>query len=421
MQDGERVDKIINLIKENDIHLKYFCEMRVDHINKNPDLIKGLAEIGMEWIAIGIESPNQKRLQKLKKGITISGVEKAIKILKYNKINIVGYLMIGDPDETMEQVKEYPVYATRVGVDKIMLAIQTPHPGSQLFKDMKEDGTLISYEWEKYDIGHSVAKLKHMTNHECEVLMDWCWGKYYSPEWAFSREKSLKEAFFRYLAFVWIGYPGFFIHARSKENVEENLKAYISAMRGYYDLSKYKFTDVKYLDDLRGCDFQLTFRFNDGENISLLASIDKNSKLTIEIFNGKRKDVFLNFTLKSTDFIDILKSLPMQAISLVHWAGFNFNNLKANIQVFKTFSSMVVKAVRLDTINYKKLPKFLDVIVRFFPKKLYELIREEISNFNNNERNRAYQGNLMKNLANSAKNLVYKLILFPFTVLVPVG
>ena len=420
MQDGERVAKIIELIKENDIVFKYFCEMRVDHINKNPDLIKGLAEIGMEWIAIGIESPNQERLRKLKKGITTFGVEKAIKILKDNKINIVGYLMIGDPDETMEQVKEYPVYATRVGVDKIMLAIQTPHPGSQLFKDMKKEGALISYEWEKYDIGHSVAKLKHMTNQECEVLMDWCWGKYYNPIWAFSREKSLKEAFYRYLAFAWIGYPGFFIHARSKEDIEKNLKAYISAMRGYYDLSKYEYSDAEYLDDLRGCDFQLTFRFNDGENISLLFSIDKNSKLMIEIFDGKRKDIFLNFTLNSKDFIDIIKSLPLQTTSLVHWAGFNFNNLKANIQVFKTFSSMLVKAVRFDMINYKKLPEFLVVLARFFPKKLYELIREGILNFNNNERNRAYQGNLKKNLPNSVKNLLYKLIFFPFTVLVPV-
>ena len=81
---------------------------------------------------------------------------------------------------------------------------------------------------------------------------------------------------------------------------------------------------------------------------------------------------------------------------------------------------MLVKAVRFDMINYKKLPEFLVVMVKFFPKKLYELIKEEILNFNNNERNRAYQGNLMKNLPNSVKNLLFKLTFFPFTVLVPV-
>ncbi|HMF30583.1 MAG TPA: radical SAM protein, partial [Candidatus Lokiarchaeia archaeon] len=178
MQDGERVRKIIELVKSNDIHFKYFCEMRVDHITRYPDLIKGLAEIGMEWIAIGIESPNQERLKRLKKGITTTAVEKAVRILQENHIKIVGYLMIGDPEETAEQMKEYPVYAHQLGINKTLIAIQTPHPGSQFFADMEAQGGITSYDWEKYDIGHSVAKLQHMTNRECEELMDWCWGRF---------------------------------------------------------------------------------------------------------------------------------------------------------------------------------------------------------------------------------------------------
>lgn len=420
MQDSERVSKIIDLIEECNIYFNYFCEMRVDHIVKNPDLIKRLSGIGMEWIAIGIESPNQERLKKLKKGITNYAVEKAIEILKENHIKIVGYLMIGDPDETMEQVKEYPVYATKLGVDKIMLAIQTPHPGSLLFKEMEKEGSITSFQWEKYDIGHSVAKLKHMTNNECEVLMDWCWGKYYSPEWAFSREKTIKGSFYRYLAFAWIGYPGFFIHARSCETVEENLRAYISAMQGYYDLSKFEYVDTDSFEDLRNCDFQLTFHFNNGEDISLLASIDNNINLVIEIFKGKRKGVFLDFTLKSSDFINILRSLPLQIISLVHWGGFNFNNLKANFFVFKTFLSMLVKAIRLNTINYSEFRKYLAISTKFLPKKFYEQIHEEIQNYNDNKNNRNFEDNEMKILTNSVKNVIYKVLMFPFTAVVPV-
>ncbi|MHA1625352.1 MAG: B12-binding domain-containing radical SAM protein [Promethearchaeota archaeon] len=420
MQDSERVSKIIDLIEEYNIYFNYFCEMRVDHITKSPDLIKRLAEIGMEWIAIGIESPNQDRLKKLKKGITTYAVEKAIEILKQNKIKVVGYLMIGDPEETMEQVKEYPVYATRLGIDKIMLAIQTPHPGSLLFKEMTKEGTITSYQWEKYDIGHSVAKLEHMTNEECEVLMDWCWGKYYSPEWAFSRERTIKGAFYQYLAFVWIGYPGYLIHARSSETVEDNLRAYISAMQGYYDLSKFELTDTEYLGDLRGFDFQLTFQFNNGDDISLLVSIDNRKKLVIEIFNGKRSDVFLDFTIKSSDFINILRSLPLQIISLVHWGGFNFSNLKANVHIFKTFLSILIKAIRLNTINYSELSKFLVAFTKFLPKTFYEQIREEIQIFNNKKKSKLYEDNEMKVLTNSVRYVLYKIMMFPFTALVPV-
>ena len=420
IQDGERVAKIIDSIKKNDINFNYFCEMRIDHIVKHPDLIKGLAEIGMEWIAIGIESPNQERLKKLKKGITTSDIGRAIKILKDNNIKIVGYMMIGDPDETKEQMKEYPVYATNIGVDKIMLAIQTPHPGSQFFNEMEQEGGITSYEWEKYDIGHSVAKLNHMTNRECEILMDWCWGKYYSPEWAFSRHDSLKDAFYNYLAFVWIGYPGFFIHARSEDNVEENLKAYISAMRGYYDMSKHEYIDADYLNILKGCVFQVTFEFSDGDEVSLLFSIDNTSKLVIEIFDGKKTDVFLDFTIKSVDFIDIIKSLPLQTTSLVHWGGYNFDNLKANVKAFNTFSSLVARSVRIRTFNYKNLMRYLVVGIKFLPKKLYELIREEISIFNHEKGVGANYNNLMTNVINMGKRVMYKIFMFPFTAVVPV-
>ncbi len=413
MQDPERVAKIIDLVKQKNIQFKYFCEMRVDHIMKYPDLIEGLSQIGMEWIAIGIESPNDERLKKLKKGITTNTIEKAVKILKVNNIKIIGYLMIGDPEETREQMMRYPDYATEIGIDKIMLAIQTPHPGSQLFADLEKKGEITSYDWEKYDIGHSVAKLKHMTNSECELLMDWCWGKYYTPLWAFSQKESLKEAIYLYLSFVWIGYPGFFIHARQGENIEQNLKAYISAMKGYYDLGDYYFKDAKYLEVLRGCDLQVTFQFSDGENISLLFTISNQKKLTVELFNGKHADVFLSYSITAEDYINIIKSLSMQTCTLVYWGGYNFGNIKANVKVFRAFSLMVMKALHFNTINYKKMSKYLVLGTKFIPNKIYESIIEEASVFNK-------KGTLINKISTLGKNLIYKTIFFPFITVVPV-
>jgi hypothetical protein len=392
--------------------------MRVDHITKNPELIKGLAEIGMEWIAIGIESPNQDTLKKLMKGITLSTVESAIEILKENHIKIIGYLMIGDPSETKAQMMEYPKFATNMGIDKILLAIQTPHPGTALYKSLEEENGIASYDWEKYDIGHSVSKLKDMTNTECEVLMDWGWGKFYNPEWAFSQEKSIKDALYLYLSFVWVGYPGFFIHARPRESVEENLKAYISGMQGYYDLSKYSFSDDDYLDIFKDWDFQFTFHFSDGQDISIMTSISADAKLSVDVFEGKRDGATIDFTLNSIDYIELLRNLPTQLISLNHWAGYNFDNIKPNIKIFRVFTSAFVKALRINTINYRKLPKIFAMGSRYLPKKFRELIKEEIS-LKNNFSLRNFRG-FSNGIFTTVKNLTYKLLMLPFTVLVPV-
>ncbi|MHA1689958.1 MAG: B12-binding domain-containing radical SAM protein [Promethearchaeota archaeon] len=414
MQDPNRVAKIIELIEQKNICLKYFCEMRVDSIVKYPHLIEGLGRVGMKWIAIGIESPNDERLKRLKKGITSRTVEKAVQILKKNNIKIIGYLMIGDPEETEQNVKRYPVYATELGIDKMMLAIQTPHPGSQLFEDLEREGAITSYEWEKYDIGHSVARLNHMTNEQCELLMDWCWGKYYKPLWSFSQKKTIKEALYLYISYVWFGYPSFFIHARQKENVEENLKAYISAMRGYYDVSSFSFEDAEYLDVFRGCDFQITFKFSDGDKISLLFTITDDKKFIIEIFNGRRSNVFLNYVISTKDYIDIIKSLSLQTLTLVQWGGYNFGNMKANMRVFWVFSQMVLKAMHLDTFNYRKIFQYLMLGMKFIPRKIYEGLMEERMTLNK-------QAKWLEKVSEISKNILYKAMFSPYTTLVPMN
>ncbi len=427
MDDGDRVEKIIQLIKANNIHFKYFCEMRVDNITHYPDLIRQLAEIGMEWIAIGIESPNQDRLKRLKKGITTNTVEQAINILKQNKIKIVGYLMIGDPQETIEQMKQYPVYGHEMGINKVLISIQTPHPGSQFFKDMEAQGGITSYDWEKSDIGHSVAKLDNMTNEQCEELMDWCWGKFYTPDWAITQCNTLKEDIYNYLVFAWFGYPGFLIHARPEDRIEPNLKAYINAMKGHYDLTTSNYDDVNYLVDLKGISFQVTFKFEDGSLVSFLTEITDQGKPIIDIFDGKKDKISIDFTIESKEFIETHKAFPLQTASLVHWAGFNFDNFKANQKVISLMVSLFARSFQFKTFNWMELPKLLFIGSKFLPKRWFDLIVEEFKNRKTqtqliSQTDPAYQAKLggMGSLIESGKKLLYKFLLFPFTAIVPI-
>ena len=110
-----------------------------------------------------------------------------------------------------------------------------------------------------------------------------------------------------------------------------------------------------------------------------------------------------------------------QITSLVHWAGFNFANLKANVQAFKTFSTMFLKAIRIDTIKYRKVLKYMVIATRYLPQKTYELIKEELVIYNNNRKVNIFQGNFLKHFKTSVKNIIYKFLMLPFTAVVPVG
>ncbi|HME51984.1 MAG TPA: radical SAM protein [Candidatus Lokiarchaeia archaeon] len=428
MQDGNRVARIIELIKANGIHFKYFCEMRVDHITRDPGLIKGLAEIGMEWIAIGIESPNQERLKRLKKGITTTAVEKAVMILKENNIKIVGYLMIGDPEETVEQMKQYPVYAHQLGINKVLIAIQTPHPGSQFFQEMEANSAITSYDWEKYDIGHSVAKLNHMTNEECEELMDWCWGKFFTPDWAITQFDTLKASIYNYLEYVWFGYPAFMIRARPPDRVEQCLKSYISAMQGYYDLSAYEWVDKDYLKDFKGLSLQVSFKFSDGSMISFLTTVSGKAKPVVEIFAGKRHDASIDFTINSSDFIAVHKALPVQTSSLVHWAGFSLDNYKADWDVLSSFMKVLAKSFQFNSVKWQLLPRFLFMAAKFFPKQVLDLIlgelplrRDEMHGQVMSENSQVSESNsLISSVMRHGRRIVYKTLLLPFAAILQV-
>lgn len=428
MQDGNRVARIIELIKENDIHFRYFCEMRVDHITRYPELIKGLAEIGMDWIAIGIESPNQERLKRLKKGITTTAVEQAVTILKQNNIKIVGYLMIGDPEETMEQMKAYPDYAHQLGINKVLIAIQTPHPGSQFFQDMESNNAITSYDWEKYDIGHSVAKLNYMTNEECEELMDWCWGKFYTPDWAITQCSTLKASLYNYMEYVWFGYPGFLIRARPPDRVEQCLKAYITAMEGYYDLTGYEWTDKDYLADFKGLSFQITFKFADESMVSFVTSVTDKAKPIVEIFAGKRNDVPIDFTIKSKDFISAHQSLPVQISSLVHWAGFNPENYHADWDVLSSLLKVFVNSFQFKSFKWQLLPRFIFIASKFFPKQMLNLILGELPFKKDNLNSLSLPSityasginSIIPTVISYGRKMLYKALLLPFSAIVQV-
>ena len=81
---------------------------------------------------------------------------------------------------------------------------------------------------------------------------------------------------------------------------------------------------------------------------------------------------------------------------------------------------MLVKAIRLNTINYSQFSKYLIVSAKFLPKKFYEQISEEIQIYNTNKKSSLYDDNETKVLTDSVRNLVYKVLMFPFTALVPV-
>jgi len=138
--EKEKITKLCQLIIENNIKINWKCETRVNLIDQ--ELLNLMKKAGCYMICYGIESGNQKILNILKKGIILKEVEKAVSITKKAKIKILGYFMIGIPEETEENIKETINFAKKLNPDYAQFSIATAYPGTELYQIAKEQGKI---------------------------------------------------------------------------------------------------------------------------------------------------------------------------------------------------------------------------------------------------------------------------------------
>ena len=194
--DLERAEKILDLIiKENlDIHLRCSNGMRVDRITEK--FVKKFKRAGGEWISLGIESGNQKVLDKIPKHITLDQVRKAVKIIKNNDIIVTGFFMLGLIGDTRETMQDTIDFAKELNVDVAQFTIATPYPGTRMYDMICEDGEVMLKGWDTFH--HTAGKMlyKYPETADPEVVEE-MYKKahreyYFRPEYIFRQLIKLK-------------------------------------------------------------------------------------------------------------------------------------------------------------------------------------------------------------------------------------
>jgi radical SAM superfamily enzyme YgiQ (UPF0313 family) len=147
-----RVEKICNLILKRRLDINWFCEIRVDTVNK--DLLKKMKEAGCYQVCFGVESGSQRIIDEIiGKKIRIEQVRKVTKWCEELDILIYPTFIVSHPTEVlnearqtialMRELKSYANGDVTIGVLKI-------YPGTKLEKYAKENGILpVDFSWAK--------------------------------------------------------------------------------------------------------------------------------------------------------------------------------------------------------------------------------------------------------------------------------
>jgi radical SAM superfamily enzyme YgiQ (UPF0313 family) len=136
----QRVLDICAEYQKRNLKVAWDIRARVDTVSE--EILRELKKANCQRIHYGIEAGTDKILKVLRKGITLEQIEKAFKLTKKAGIPTLGYFMIGNPQETKEDILATIKFAKKIKPDFVQITITTPFPRTDLYELGLQKGIL---------------------------------------------------------------------------------------------------------------------------------------------------------------------------------------------------------------------------------------------------------------------------------------
>jgi len=203
---GPKLKKFCELLISSGYNKKvvYGCNMRFNALTQ--EYYNLMAKAGFRFILYGMESANQKTLDKLDKGTkeadTINGSRMASKA----GLEPHATIMLGYPWESYEDAKrtiEVAKYCFKKGYFTTMQAtIVIPYPGTPLFTECKQKGWLLTEDYERFDMREPVMKTPFPREQIYELEQE-LYSAFMTPQYIFRRIISIRSFHdFKYLFYM---------------------------------------------------------------------------------------------------------------------------------------------------------------------------------------------------------------------------
>ena len=179
----------------------YFdCNLRFGALSKED--YKLMAKAGFRFLLYGLESANQKTLDKLNKGIRVDEIEKELRLAREANYEVKGNLqphvtcMVGYPWEDKKQARQTVSLTKSLFskglIDTLQATIVIPYPGTRLFKDCERKKLLRTKDWNKYDMSQLVMKTS-LGNKEAKEITQGLYKSFLTFGFIFRKIFSIKS------------------------------------------------------------------------------------------------------------------------------------------------------------------------------------------------------------------------------------
>ena len=155
--------EMCNTLIDHKVGMVWSCLTRADFINA--DTLRLMKKAGCHQIMYGVESGSHKIRKKFKKNLNVDFKE-VFKMTQRIGIQIRATYMIGNYDETYNDVLQTIEFAKYLDSDIAIFNVCTPYPGTALYKRLDREGRIITKAWDQYDFFNVVFAHPHLTKEE---------------------------------------------------------------------------------------------------------------------------------------------------------------------------------------------------------------------------------------------------------------
>lgn len=140
------------------------CTLNIADDNEMMDIA---AQSGCIGLLVGIESVNRYSLQSVNKiNNNVSRYTMIIRKLHDRDIGVLGTFVLGlDHDDKYIFERTYD-FVNRAKIDMVKYGIMTPLPGTEMFRELKANNRIKTYDWSLYDTEHVVYEPRGMSADE---------------------------------------------------------------------------------------------------------------------------------------------------------------------------------------------------------------------------------------------------------------
>ncbi len=185
----KRVEEFLDALGRSGLRIHFWFQSRTKDIIRDEDLIPEMRRLGLYEVMLGIESIHSDVLDRYEKHQSQEMAQKAIDILRRNRIMVMANLMFGDWNDSEESLKKVFQFV-RDQSDFLVLTLTTPLPGTRYFEEAERLGRIRERSFGKYDFMHPIMDTKFLSAEKVHHLQQVYLRKYYT------QPKILLGAFF---------------------------------------------------------------------------------------------------------------------------------------------------------------------------------------------------------------------------------